>query len=255
MRLIAAVLLTFFSNVAFAQSGLIPQNSVVAGPTAGGQGFPRARSLTAADLPFLGTGVGAALGTAVGSAGSVVLNGGALGTPSSGVGTNLTALNASNLASGTVPTAQLPAGQYPGTATNDNACTTCAGAFLSSNVIVASAVSLTTATPKDITTLTLTAGDWDVSGMCETQPTGGAVVTGFICAIGPTLNTLNTTVSDSSAFSLDSSTQAASANLSLATDTARISLAGSATYHLVAQATFASGTVGGFGKIRARRMR
>lgn len=55
----------------------------------------------------LGTGVSTALGVAVGSAGSVVVNGGALGTPSSGVGTNLTALNASNLSSGTLPAARL----------------------------------------------------------------------------------------------------------------------------------------------------
>ncbi len=41
--------------------------------------------------------------------GTVVLSGGALGTPSSGNGSNLTNLNASNLASGTVPDARFPA--------------------------------------------------------------------------------------------------------------------------------------------------
>ena len=41
--------------------------------------------------------------------GTVVLGGGALGTPSSGNGSNLTNLNASNLASGTVPDARFPA--------------------------------------------------------------------------------------------------------------------------------------------------
>ena len=42
--------------------------------------------------------------------GTVVLGGGALGTPSSGNGSNLTNLNASNLATGTVPTARLATG-------------------------------------------------------------------------------------------------------------------------------------------------
>jgi len=42
--------------------------------------------------------------------GTIVLSGGALGTPSSGNGSNLTNLNASNLASGTVPTARLATG-------------------------------------------------------------------------------------------------------------------------------------------------
>lgn len=41
--------------------------------------------------------------------GTVVVQGGALGTPASGSGANLTALNASNLASGTVADARLPA--------------------------------------------------------------------------------------------------------------------------------------------------
>lgn len=42
--------------------------------------------------------------------GTIVLSGGALGTPSSGNGSNLTNLNASNLATGTVPTARLASG-------------------------------------------------------------------------------------------------------------------------------------------------
>lgn len=42
--------------------------------------------------------------------GTIVLSGGALGTPSSGNGSNLTNLNASNLATGTVGTARLASG-------------------------------------------------------------------------------------------------------------------------------------------------
>lgn len=55
----------------------------------------------------LGTGVAAALAIAVGSAGAPVVFNGALGTPSSGVGSNLTALNATQLTSGTMPAARL----------------------------------------------------------------------------------------------------------------------------------------------------
>lgn len=51
----------------------------------------------------LGTNVSTALGTNVGSAGAFVVNGGALGTPSSGVGTNLTG-TASGLTAGNVTT-------------------------------------------------------------------------------------------------------------------------------------------------------
>jgi len=48
----------------------------------------------------LGTGVATALSVNVGTAGAVVVNGGALGTPTSGVGSNLTALNADNITLG-----------------------------------------------------------------------------------------------------------------------------------------------------------
>lgn len=57
-----------------------------------------------------GTGIATALAVNVGSAGAPVLFNGALGTPSSGSGANLTSLNASNLASGTVPSARLGSG-------------------------------------------------------------------------------------------------------------------------------------------------
>ena len=49
-----------------------------------------------------GTGVETALGVNVGTAGSPVVNGGALGTPSSGTGTNLTGIPVSALVSGTL---------------------------------------------------------------------------------------------------------------------------------------------------------
>lgn len=60
-----------------------------------------------ASITGLGTGVAAALALNVGSAGAPVLFNGALGTPSSGVGTNLTALNATQLTTGTLPPARL----------------------------------------------------------------------------------------------------------------------------------------------------
>lgn len=54
-----------------------------------------------------GTGIATALGVNIGSAGAPVLFNGAGGTPSSLAGTNITALNATQLTSGTVPVARL----------------------------------------------------------------------------------------------------------------------------------------------------
>ena len=77
-------------------------------PTLTGTNFTGVPISTA--ISGLGTGVATALAIAIGSAGALVTFNGALGTPSSGSGANLTSLNASNLASGTVPTARLGSG-------------------------------------------------------------------------------------------------------------------------------------------------
>lgn len=81
----------------------------------GAGGTPSSLTLTnglglpIAGLTGLGTGVGTALAVNVGSAGAFVTFNGAGGTPSSMVGTNITGLNATNLSSGTVPAARMPA--------------------------------------------------------------------------------------------------------------------------------------------------
>lgn len=69
----------------------------------------------ASDVSGLGTGIATALGVSVGAVGAPVVNGGALGTPSSGVGTNLTGIPTTAL-TGTLQAAQEPA--HTGDATN-----------------------------------------------------------------------------------------------------------------------------------------
>ena len=54
--------------------------------------LPSGLTIPIGSITGLGTGVGTALGTNVGSVGAPVVNGGALGTPSSGTATNLTGL-------------------------------------------------------------------------------------------------------------------------------------------------------------------
>jgi len=72
-------------------------------PTLTGTNFTGVPISTA--ISGLGTGVATALAVAVGSAGAFVVNGGALGTPSSGTLTNTTGFPAANLAGTTLPAA------------------------------------------------------------------------------------------------------------------------------------------------------
>jgi hypothetical protein len=67
-------------------------------------------------------------------------------------------------------------GQIPGTATNDDAAAGKLGEIISSNIVVGSAVSLTTNTPANITSLSLTAGDWDVWGLMNSSEGSGTTL-------------------------------------------------------------------------------
>ena len=113
---VSAALLTFATGANAQQVGTIGPNApcTAFGTTsgtciqgAGAGGTPSAINLTngtalpVAGISGLGTGVGTALGVNVGTAGSPVVNGGALGTPSSGVGTNITGVNAATLGGAT----------------------------------------------------------------------------------------------------------------------------------------------------------
>lgn len=70
------------------------------------------------------------------------------------------------------------AGQIPGTATNNSATAGNVGEYITGS---ATGVAVVNATPKDITSINLTAGDWDVWGSIATAP-AGTTTTGIIRA-------------------------------------------------------------------------
>jgi hypothetical protein len=142
---------------------------------------------------------------------------------------------------------------FQGSVTNDNAAAGQVGEVISS-AVASPGITLTTSTPVNVTSISLTAGDWDVSGevWCNVG-TGGA--TALQAGIGSTSATLPPSPGPNSArVSLAAAVTASSFPI-LPLAKCRLSLAATTTIYLVAWATFPSGTTTAYGVISARRAR
>lgn len=145
------------------------------------------------------------------------------------------------------------AGQVPGTVTNDNPCTGCVGEVLTASAALGS-VSLTTGTDATVTSRSLTAGDWLVYGY-----------TYFIAGATTTITNLRSSVNTGTAISgaIGSFGAMTLGNLVVgntyynvvAVPPQRISLSGSTTYNLIANAAFGTSTLTAGGIIVAVRIR
>lgn len=117
----------------------------------------------------LGTGVATALGINVGTAGAFVANGGALGTPSSGVATNLTG-TASGLTAGTVTTNANLTGDVTSTG---NATTIASGVVSNAKLATAAAYTF----KGNATGSTAAVTDFTIAGLPnKASPTGSDLV-------------------------------------------------------------------------------
>jgi len=142
------------------------------------------------------------------------------------------------------------------TATNDDAVARRVGEYVSSRVPQGSAVALTTDVAADVTSILLSAGDWDVSAVIKF--TGGATTT-----VNWLIGSLSTAplALDTSGLGRDTRVVGAAATLFAYTSPqfmvgpARFSLALPTTVYLVADAEFGVSTATAFGEIYARRVR
>lgn len=131
------------------------------------------------------------------------------------------------------------------------------GEAIRSSVIEANAITLTTAVVSNVTSITLTAGDWDVSGIVSFLLANASSTfssTGFIGGI----NTASAALGNADTYfnyPVDLTTK--SGIISFPTSVVRINVSANATAHLVARATFstANPSVKAFGRISARRIR
>lgn len=137
-----------------------------------------------------------------------------------------------------------------GTVAADNAPAGTYGEYVESVIAPGSAVSLTDATAANITSISLTAGDWDVEGNVNLLGTGATFTAG---ASG--INTTTATIpTDGKANFVDGDlTGNFTEGMSLARK--RVNISATTTVYLVGRATFSAGTVTGYGAITARRVR
>lgn len=149
-----------------------------------------------------------------------------------------------------------PTAKVLGTTTNDSAAAGYLGEYVEALVAAGSAVALSTGTPKTVTSISLTAGDWDVTGVISY--TGNAATTTRYSISG--VSTTNNTLGANGTFSTVVYALAGSAVFSLIdpgtnVPTQRLSLSGTTTVYLIATLDFAVNTAAAYGAIRARRIR
>jgi hypothetical protein len=144
---------------------------------------------------------------------------------------------------------------FPGTATNDSASAGQVGEIMESTVVTGSAVALTTATSANVTSISLTAGDWDVWGNVWFSPAATTSITRDGGGISTTSATMPTSPGAGARFLNIHAAVVPNNVFGSTVGMTRVSLASTTTVYLVAEATFTVSTLGAYGYIGARRVR
>jgi hypothetical protein len=142
-----------------------------------------------------------------------------------------------------------------GVANNSSASAGDVGEVISSTVAVGSAVSLTTDTPANVTSISLTAGDWDVSGTVYYAQGSATEALYYTAGISATTATLPGYAGTQASIPGNGAATGGAYTPSVPISPARVSLSSTTTYYLVAQSGFLADTSAAYGHLRARRMR
>jgi hypothetical protein len=138
-----------------------------------------------------------------------------------------------------------------GTTAAGNATAGYVGEFVSSSVLSASAISISTNTAKNLTTISLTAGDWDVWGNVSFLAASTTVMTFGIAWVSST----SATLPDSSLRSIWGGNITGPNNIGVLALQQRFSLSGTTTIYISGYSSFATSTMTMCGNIFARRVR
>lgn len=139
-----------------------------------------------------------------------------------------------------------------GTTAADNAPAGTWGQFLTNTLASGSAVSLTTATTANITSISLTAGDWQVFGTVAFNPDTTTTTTYMKAGISTTSATLG---AQGSFTSLPVAIADNAEDAVVPTPFVHVNVSATTTVYLVGRAAFAASTMTGYGQIIAWRVR
>ncbi len=134
-----------------------------------------------------------------------------------------------------------------GTTTNDNANAGSIGEYITAS---ATAVSASSGVSLNVTSVSLTAGDWDVQGLVASAPAGSTVVQAVLASSSSTSATIAATP-----FRTQVTQNMTGTYFAAPIPIARYSLSATTTIYLVANVTFTTSTLSCEGFIRARRVR
>ena len=113
-------------------------------------------------------------------------------------------------------------------------------------------MSLTTGVTATVTSISLTAGDWDVTGTVHFVHNAATVGTYYTAGI----NTATTMPSNPGTnVAIAGNQNSTAVHATLVPQMQRVSLSGSTTVYLVTQAGFTTNTLSAYGFLRARRVR
>lgn len=141
-----------------------------------------------------------------------------------------------------------------GTATNDDAAAGVIGEVASCSLASGTPTALTTSTSKTICSMSLTAGDWDVTGVAGFIPASGTTQNAYSYSVSKTNNAQDAAVGEQGYTALQGLASAGYVQ-GFTVPVRRISLASTTTVYLVSNANFGTSTCTGFGGLQARRVR
>lgn len=143
-----------------------------------------------------------------------------------------------------------------GTTTNDNAGAGKVGEYIESQTTVASGnISLTNNTNADVTSISLTAGDWDVWGNIQLDAAGGSTTTNVISWLNQNASATLPTFPNKGGMNVFNIPVGTAGNLNVTAGKMRVSLSGTTTVYLSVRSTFSVASPNVYGFIGARRIR